>query len=82
MNKFKDKAIQAIIDHLPDEDDPVLADTGKIRLTESKDIGNHIKKCTMVIQWEETILNPCRGCPGYEYACSCPTEVGEKGDEE
>lgn len=80
MKDFKQKSIDAIINTLPD--DTLISGSESIKFSQTNEIGGHIKKCCIVIKWDEIIEHPCKGCPGYEYACSNPTEVGEKGDEE
>ncbi len=67
---FKDRAIDTIINHLPDkEDGNLLEGSWKINITRSNEVGNHISKNTITIEWDELIgiEDPCKGCPGLEH---------------
>ena len=85
MITFKDEVLRAVMNNVPASDESIIfGDSEKIKFIESKEIGigKNVRKCCLVIQWEEIIQHPCRGCPGYDYACSNPpVEPGEKGEE-
>lgn len=67
MAYFKDKAINAIIDHLPNkEDGTLIEDSWKINITRSNEVRNRISKNTITIEWDE-YMHPCKGCPGFDH---------------
>ena len=70
MKNFKEEAISAIINHLPDENEgKLIGDSWKINISRSNEYGTHTSKNKIIIEWDEIfgVEDPCKGCPGLEH---------------
>lgn len=70
IKNFKEEAIIAITNHLPDEDEGKLIEgSWKINISRSNEYGTHTSKNKITIEWDEIygVEHPCKGCPGFDH---------------
>ena len=68
---FKEKAIQAVTNTIPDDNGNIFGLESWISIDEHHELNSSWKTVTMTIKWEEAVEkgSPCKGCEYFDAGC-------------
>ena len=83
-SNFKDRAIQAVTNTIPDNPSDIFGLESWISIDEHHEMHSSYKTVTMTIKWEEIIQkgSPCKGCDYFDAGCPDLDSVLNEGKED